>query len=257
MNTVELVTMTAGVGPEFEGRSIDDIIVGEARVSTDKSGVKLFQSPHKLLRHMILNQHWSPFGMADIGFKITTSRAIGRELLRHFSISPQEFSQRYSSPNIHFDSIELRMQAKEGSRQSSSEVAPEWFHEMAKDCMRQTKELYDTFIENGVSRESARFILPEHTTSVLYMKGSVRSWITFLNSRLHKPTAQKEITLIAEQIRDCLIRLAPITCDALFKFEYADVIPILDQVVLNKYGFRDLIIEEHKKAKRITKSNEQ
>lgn len=234
---VQLVTKTTGIG-NFEGRSIDEIIVGQARVSTSKSGEKLFQSPENLIRHLLINSHWSPFEMCSLGFEIETSRAISLELVRHKSFSFQQYSQRYSETNER-EPIELRHQSKI-NRQSSTEPIE---NSEALDYLVD-RELYSVFstyqilLENGVAREVARFVLPESTKTKIYMNGSIRSWITFLNVRLHN-TAQKEIRLLAEEVRDCLIKELPIISKALYNFENAYKIHILDRLVLEKYGVYD------------------
>lgn len=227
---VKLKTKTIWV-EDKENVTIDEILVAQARVSSNKTGNELFDKPEKLIRYMILGGHWSPFDMANFGVEITTSRAIGREILRHWSIHPQEFSQRYSSV-VETEAIELRLQAS-GNRQSSSSVTHE-YDELIEENISGTLKLYEYLVENGVAKETARFILPETTSTKLYLNGTVRSWITFLNARLHK-TAQKEIRDIAEEIKDIFIDLLPITSKALYNFENAYEVPILDQLIINKY----------------------
>ena len=246
---VELIAKTQGLG-RFENQSIDNIIVGQARVSTSRELNDLFDEPHKLLNHCILNQHWSIFDLANLGFYIETSRAMGREFLRHWTIHPTEFSQRYSS-NISMEGIELRVQSK-NNRQSSTEafnptlqiLDEEWEANKAVDfCIENVEMLYKELLEKNVAKETARFILPETTSTQMYFNGTIRNWITFLNARLHQ-TAQKEIRMIAEQIRDIFIQECPIISKSLFDFENAYNIHILERVVLEKYKVYQTVINK-------------
>lgn len=231
---VELVAFTGGAhGTEFEGRSIDEIIVGMARVSTSKENNELFADPHKLLRHCLLEQHWSIFDECNLTFKIETNRAMGRELLRH-QLKPQEFSQRYSAVT-EFEEIELREQSK-NNRQSSTELMDDHeLDDLVKNHLKNTEILYKHLLSQGVARECARGILPEAAKTTLYLNGTVRVWLSVLNQRLHK-TAQKEIRLIAEAIRDEFIKKCPIISKMMFNFEEAYDIHLFERIVLEKYG---------------------
>jgi thymidylate synthase (FAD) len=244
---VRLLTKTEGVeGTEYYQKSLDSISVGKARASSSREVNELFDEPHKLIRHCILNQHWSIFSQCHLSFEVTTSRAIGRELLRHFSINFQELSQRYMQVS-QYEPIELRLQSK-SNRQSSTEVYTSeeeikdqcTANELVSISIQETFDDYSALINAGIAKESARFILPECTTTVLHMEGSIRSWITLLNARLHQ-TAQKEVRLIAEQIRDVFITQCPIIAAALYNFEDAYDIHILERIVLEKYGVYSLI----------------
>ena len=244
---VELITKTTGVqGGLYENRSIDELIVGQARVSTSRSDLELFDTPEKLIRHCIINQHWSIFELANLGFRIETSRAIGREILRHGGqIGLTEFSQRYAEV-LEMEPVELRKQAQ-SNRQSSSEVFDPMFDDKYKasdyigDHLDDGIDLYNNLLEKGVARESARMILPETTKTVIYLNARIREVITFLNARLHK-TAQKEIREIAEQIRDIFIEQCPIIANSLFNFEEAYDHHIIDQLVLEKYKVRQKLL---------------
>lgn len=228
---VRLIGKTTGL-LEYEGKSIDEIITGIARVSSGRDTNDLFTDADKLLRHCIVNGHWSIFEMANLTFEIKTSRAIGREWLRHSSLKPQEFSQRYQV-NSSFEPIELRKQSK-SNRQSSEDILTD-FDDLVSEHIIKSESLYIELLKNNVAKETARFILPETTSTTLIFNGSIRSWITTLNQRLHK-TAQKEARLIAEAIRDILIQEVPVICKALNNFENAYEVHIMDWLVLNKYG---------------------
>jgi thymidylate synthase (FAD) len=234
---VELISKTEGSGV-FSGKSLDELIVGQARVSTSREVNELFDEPHKLLRHCILNGHWSIFTLANLGFKIETSRAMGRELLRHgIQTGLTEFSQRYSG-DIEFEDVEIRQQAK-SNRQSSTEVMTEFSQ---ADVQQQFGVAYENLIRNGAARECARMFLPEATKTTIYMNFRLRELITFLNVRLHH-TAQKEIRLIAEEVKKIFLKECPIISECLFNFEDADKMHVLEQVVLEKYGVRENILD--------------
>lgn len=246
---VRLITKTIGVdGTEYHNRSIDDIILGQARVSSGRDADTLFDEPYKLIRHCVHNAHWSIFELANLGFEIKTSRAIGRELLRHGKlIGLTEFSQRYSS-NIEFEDVELRKQSV-SNRQSSSEqfdpILTSWgknrpASDVVKGNINQIENLYTDMIGEGVAKETARFILPETTTTTIYMNGRIREWITFLNARLHK-TAQKEIRELAEVIKIIFMEQCPLISKALYNFDNAENVHILDRIVLEKYKVYNLI----------------
>lgn len=249
---VELITKTTGIQDSlFNNKSIDEIIVGQARVSTSRTDQELFDTPEKLIRHCILNQHWSIFELANLGFKIETSRAIGREILRHGThIGLTEFSQRYAEV-LEMEPVELRKQAQ-SNRQSSTDVFDPL---IGKNNMRAsgslnyylegTEILYKQLLEAGVARESARMILPETTKTTIYLNARIREIITFLNARLHK-TAQKEIREVAELIRDIFIEQCPIIANALFNFEEAYEHHIIDQLVLEKYKVRKTLVIDGK-----------
>ncbi|AND75572.1 FAD-dependent thymidylate synthase [Nostoc phage N1] len=244
---VRLIAHTTGAeNTEYHGKTLDEIIVGIARLSSGKEALERFKEPHKLIRHCIINGHWSIFDQVNLTFEIETSRAIGRQLIRHHSIHPQEFSQRYAEVQT-FQDIELRKQSK-NNRQSSTEVFdPEMTKgiyknasDMISDLLDYINDCYKDLLDLNVSRETARLISPECATTHLIMNGTMRSWITLLNVRLHK-TTQKEFRLIAEAIRNVLINKSMTVSKALYNFDNAYEIPILDRVILEKYKVYDKI----------------
>lgn len=157
---------------------------------------------------------------------------MGRELLRHWSLKPQEFSQRYAEVGA-FEEIELRNQAKT-NRQSSTDVNHE-FDAMVDEHLHKVEELYSRLLKNGIAKETARLILPETSQTKIIFNGTLRDWITTLNLRLHK-TAQKEVRDIANKIKNVFINECPVIATALYNFEDAYDVHILDRVVLEKYG---------------------
>jgi thymidylate synthase (FAD) len=247
-----LITKTAGVA-EYENKSIDEMVVGIARLSSSRDVNDLFNEPHKLLRHCLREGHWSVFAMVNLGIEIETSRAIGRELLRHWSLQPQELSQRYKA--VHeYEPIELRQQCT-NNRQSSTDIIDPYIFLSDSDMhtdetgrasnkieqhIEQTFRLYNELLNNRVAKECARMILPEATTTKIIFNGKLRDWITTLNKRLYK-TAQKECREVAEAVRDILIQECPIVSKMLWNFEDAYDIEILERVVLDRWGVYDQI----------------
>jgi thymidylate synthase (FAD) len=201
MSKVQLVTKTTGVG-KYEELNSEEIISAIARHGIIK------EDNGKLVKYLMSNAHWSPLDMINFTFEIETSRAIGRQILRHASIKFQEHSQRYSDKVV-FESIELRKEDKV-NRQSSTEIFNPlvWTADKQRECeaneavlevLNQIEDLYKNLINAGVAKECARMILPECTQSTLSANGTLRSWLSFLNVRLDHH-AQKECQEIAEQI---------------------------------------------------------
>jgi thymidylate synthase (FAD) len=238
---VRLIASTCGAhDSEYANRSIDEILVGIARISSGRDTEHLFDEPHKLLRHCLLNGHWSVFQMANLVFEITTSRAIGRELLRHWSIRPQELSQRYLEI-ASIEPVELRQQSTT-NRQSSEQVLNEpELQQLVNTTLNHSVCVYKQLLQAGVAKECARMVLPEAASTKLIMNGTVREWITTLNQRLHK-TAQKEMREVAAAIAEQLKQQCPIISRMLFDFEHADEIHLLDQLTLAKYGLREQVL---------------
>lgn len=190
----------------------------------------------KLIKFLIKNQHWSPFEHSFMTVEIKTSRAIATQILRHRSFSFQEFSQRYSEVT-EFEPIELRKQATK-NRQSSLETinptfltgfftyAPEdteyknmipavkTANEVINDLLVQIKTTYNKLLELGVAKEVARMILPLTTQTTLYMSGSIRSWIHYIQLR-DTDHVQKEHRMITQQIRGIFNEYLPTVAIAL------------------------------------------
>jgi thymidylate synthase (FAD) len=195
-------------------------IVRIARVSSTRKDKN--EVPEGLINYLIKNKHWSPFEHAYMTVEIVTSKAIGIQLLRHRSFTFQEFSQRYAAVEA-LEPFELRKQAVK-NRQSSEEVfdpevfieqgvypkASEVIQNLMDDCLR----VYNSLLEVGVAKECARFVLPMCTQTTIYMTGSVRSWIHFLQLR-DDEHAQKEIQLIAKEIKKIFVKELPIIAKAL------------------------------------------
>jgi len=207
---VQLISTTQDIAGTM---STEELIVSIARIS-NPSNQGNHQTAPRLIKYMIDHKHWSPFEMVDITFEITTSRAIAAQLLRHRSFSFQEFSQRYAEVQG-MEPIEFRQQA-EKNRQSSEEIHINGYRYNVDiyEPMELLFGLYKEMVENGVSKETARMILPLATTTRLYMKGSVRSWIHYLQIRTG-PDTQKEHREIAEAIKVLFNKYFPKTAEAL------------------------------------------
>ena len=174
-----------------------------------------------LLAYMMRNNHVSPFVMATACVEINTTRDIGRQVLRHRSFSFQELSQRYSSVDVLPDAPlrECRMQDPVNRQSSLACDNPDtqaWW-KWAQECtVDEAKARYETALEMGIAKEQARALLPEGLTmSRMYMSGTFRSWIHYLQSRLHKST-QDEHQVIAQQVLEVLRSVAPVTMEAFF-----------------------------------------
>ena len=202
----------------------EDHIVEVARVSSSRKDKK--SKPEGLLSYLVRHKHWSPFEHSYATFEIETSKAIGIQLIRHRSFSFQEFSQRYQDVNrleSIFEPIELRAQC-EDNRQSSTEVIDPKFDIMgvvsypASEAIEQhlklCQDLYNKLLDAGVAREQARMVLPLATKTKIHMTGSIRSWIHFLELR-DDGHAQKEIQLVAQEIKKHFINQFPIISKAL------------------------------------------
>ena len=204
----------------------EDHIVEVARISSSRKNKK--DKPEGLLRYLVQHKHWSPFEHGHATFEIETSKAIGIQLIRHRSFAFQEFSQRYQDVNHMgniFEPIELRAQC-EDNRQSSTEVINPQIpveggvlpaNDMVGNFLSHSHKLYNQLLEAGVAREQARMVLPLATTTKIHMTGSIRSWIHFLELR-DDGHAQKEIQLVAQEIKRIFIREFPIISKGL-KYE--------------------------------------
>ena len=178
------------------GNSILDLISYCARVS-NPSNQSNTETSEKLIRYLIKHKHWSPFEMASVCLEITTTRDIARQILRHRSFSFQEFSQRYADPteDLEFVMREARLQDNK-NRQNSIEIDNANIQENWKMrqsmVMQEVLESYNWAITNGIAKEQARAVLPEgNIESRLYMNGTIRSWIHYIELR-SGPETQKE-----------------------------------------------------------------
>jgi thymidylate synthase (FAD) len=169
-----------------------------------------------LLKYCIRNQHWSVFETASITMEISTSRAIAAQILRHRSFTFQEFSQRYASPSD-FEVYEARRQDTKNRQNSTDDLSAEdkeWFITEQKLNWDYCKSAYDAAIARGIAKECARFLLPMSVSTKLYMTGSVRSWIHYIELRTKQGT-QLEHKLIADECKKIFGELLPTIAQAL------------------------------------------
>jgi thymidylate synthase (FAD) len=192
-------------------KSMIESIAYCARVS-NPSNQNNTETNEKLLRYLIKHKHWSPFEMASACLEIDTTRDIARQILRHRSFSFQEFSQRYANPDQEFDEMFQKRERREQdpvNRQNSIAVPDddrEWYRIQGRVEWMVNRE-YRRAIKMGIAKEQARALLPEGLTkSRMYMNGTIRSWIHFIDLRSGNGT-QKEHMQIA---RECAKALEPV-----------------------------------------------
>ena len=205
---------------EFAGMGIEDaqeLIAYCARVSNPSNQLNT-ESSAKLISYLIKHQHWSPLEMVSACVEITTTRDIARQILRHRSFSFQEFSQRYADPtkDLNFVTREARLQ-DDKNRQNSVEVDDqllqnEWYRAQQRVIYAAKRE-YEWAIANGIAKEQARAVLPEGLIeSRLYMNGTLRSWVHFIELRSGNGT-QKEHREIAQMCAQVIAQVFPMSVD--------------------------------------------
>lgn len=200
---VKLIAVTVGAG-ELKGKTGQEVITYNARVSNPNNQLN-FSTAAGLLRYCIKQQHWSIFEQADLTVEINTTRAIAAQILRHRSFTFQEFSQRYADTNLLDKPVppDLRRQDLK-NRQNSIDDFGDYkklgLQGRIQEHFEQAQNLYDNLVSQGVAKECARFVLPLATPTRIYMKGSVRSWIHYIQLRTTEGT-QKEHRDVAEAIR--------------------------------------------------------
>ena len=180
-----------------------------ARVSNPANQLNT-ETSEKLIRYLIKHNHWSPLEMVSACLEIETTRDIARQILRHRSFSFQEFSQRYAVADLGFEFKETRLQDVKNRQNSLAVDDPEldqWWQSQQGFVSTHINMIYNKAIELGIAKEQARAILPEGiTTSRLYMQGTLRSWLHYIEQR-SGPETQKEHRLVAQA---CAAALEPI-----------------------------------------------
>ena len=220
--SVKLIGVTS---PYAGHNSAEDMIVYMARVS-NPANQSMTRGDEKLIRYLIKNQHWSPFEMVNVVMEINTTRDIARQILRHRSFAFQEFSQRYAEVDFgvageNWVEREARLQDTK-NRQNSVELdmndeaqkllAFEW-ERAQKRVLFSVKQEYSWAIKNGIAKEQARAVLPEGlTVSRMYMNGTLRSWIHYIELRASNGT-QKEHMDIARACAQAITAIFPMTAD--------------------------------------------
>jgi len=194
-------------------KSLQDLIAYAARVS-NPANQNNEATAEKLIRYLAKHKHWSPFEMVSACLEITTTRDIARQILRHRSFSFQEFSQRYADPteDLEFELREARLQDdknRQNSIQTNNEDLKRAWIMKQEQLIHEAKIAYKWAIDNGIAKEQARAILPEgNTVSRLYMNGTLRSWIHYIELRSANGT-QKEHMDIAKECAFALISVFP------------------------------------------------
>ena len=201
---------------EFQEMGIgnaQDLIAFCARVSNPSNQLNA-ETSEKLIKYLINHSHWSPLEMVTACLEIETTRDIARQILRHRSFSFQEFSQRYADPTKDLDFVirETRLQDKKNRQNSikseNKDLNIEW-EKRQKQVINSAIENYKWAVENGIAKEQARAVLPEgNTISRLYMNGTLRSWIHYIQLRASHGT-QKEHTEIAKACAEVISKIFP------------------------------------------------
>ena len=198
----------------FGVNEIQDLVAYCARVS-NPNNQNNSETSAKLIKYLIKHKHWSPLEMVSACLEIETTRDIARQILRHRSFSFQEFSQRYADPtkDLKFTTREARLQ-DEKNRQNSIEVSDqklqdEW-NTLQDMLIEDARQAYQWAIAKGIAKEQARAVLPEGLTmSRMYMNGTLRSWVHYIDLRTANGT-QKEHMIIAEECAVAIAKIFPL-----------------------------------------------
>ena len=208
-SSVSIISYTNG-----EKANLQELLAYTARVSNPDNQDNA-ETADKLLKYLIKHKHWSPFEMVNICLEIKTTRDIARQILRHRSFSFQEFSQRYAVAQD-FTLREARMQDNK-NRQNSIENADmdlqKTWERKQQGVIDEAKLAYQWALDKGIAKEQARAVLPEgNTMSTLYVNGTLRSWIHYIELRKDAST-QKEHRVVAEKCLEQIVRIVPLLQD--------------------------------------------
>lgn len=201
-NDVELVSCTPGA---------EEVIAYCARVSNPSNQLN-FDTSEKLIGYLIKHKHWSPFEMASITMQIKTSRAIAPQILRHRSFTFQEFSQRYAAVDQSGLVLTAARRQDNKNRQNSVDdlsqnIKDEWETRQLNNW-KSSFEHYKWALDNGIAKECARAILPLGTSTTMYMSGTIRSWIHYIDLRSSNGTQREHID-IAEKCKEIIKKELP------------------------------------------------
>jgi len=224
------VTLVSSSTPSAELQSqgivnCQELVAYCARVSNPANQTNT-ETSEKLIRYLIKHAHWSPLEMVSACLEIETTRDIARQILRHRSFSFQEFSQRYAVADLGFEYREARLQDVK-NRQNSIEILQTdgdhgaeivaWWDAKQKFVTQVVEDIYGEAIQRGIAKEQARAVLPEGiTTSRLYMQGTIRSWLHYIELR-SGPETQKEHRQIAKACAVALETIFPMVSEFLVK----------------------------------------
>jgi thymidylate synthase (FAD) len=211
MSDVKLVWVTPNA---------EEMIVKMARVSAPSNQTNMDTAP-RLLKYLIKHKHWSPYEMANLCVEIETTRGISAQILRHRSFSFQEFSQRYADVSELGSSVipHLRRQDIKNRQNSIDDLSPDLiasYYRRIGNLFEDAEHLYREMVSNGVAKECARAVLPIATKTRMYMNGTLRSWIHYLQLRESNET-QLEHREIALAIKDIFCKEFPIIGEAAFE----------------------------------------
>ena len=216
--SVKLIATTTGAG-ELAGKNPQDVISFVARVSNPHNQEN-FRTATGLLKYCIKHAHWSIFETASMTLEINTTRGIAAQILRHRSFTFQEFSQRYADTKLLDQQIgvpDLRRQDEKNRQNSVSDLPPGIVADYTRkieDHFKSSMYLYNNLLDSGVAKECARFVLPIAAPTRIYMTGSCRSWIHYINLRTAHGT-QKEHMEVAELCRGHFTKVFPDVASAL------------------------------------------
>lgn len=211
---VKLISYSQTPAPlDVEGNNLQELIAYCARVS-NPSNQSNTTTTTKLLNYLAKHKHWSPFEMVSACMEIETTRDIARQMLRHRSFSFQEFSQRYANPvvDLEFETREARLQDITNRQNSVPTENVELHHawtEKQQAVIDAATQAYNWAIENGIAKEQARCVLPEgNTVSRMYMNGTLRSWMHYIDLRGSNGT-QLEHMQIAHEVAKVIAEVFP------------------------------------------------
>ena len=218
MSQVKLISTTVGAG-ELQGKDAQEVISYVARVSNPNNQLN-FETSSGLLRYCINHQHWSIFEHASMTLEINTTRGLAAQILRHRSFTFQEFSQRYADTQLLEDEIplpDIRRQYTKNRQNSIDDIEEskvDYYHTLIRNHYDESLCLYNELLRDGVAKECARFVLPLSVPTRIYMTGSCRSWIHYIQLRSSNGT-QKEHMEIAENCREVFGQVFPDVAKAL------------------------------------------
>jgi len=218
MSQVKLIAITQGAGELIE-QNAQEVISYIARVSNPNNQLN-FDTSAGLLRYCIKHHHWSPFEHAYMTLEINTTRGIAAQILRHRSFTYQEFSQRYADTNLLSDRPEVPDLRRQDTKNRQNSIDD--FGDYVKlglqgeisEYFKQGQDLYNRLLDKGVAKECARFVLPLATPTRIYMTGSARSWVHYIDLRSANGT-QKEHMDIAENCKVVFREQFPTLAEAL------------------------------------------
>jgi thymidylate synthase (FAD) len=200
MSNVKIISYSKAPD-NIELDNVEDLIAFCARVSNPSNQMNK-ETNSKLIKYLIKHKHWSPLEMVSACLEIHTTRDIAHQIVRHRSFAFQEFSQRYANPNEQAEMFELRDARLQDTKNRQNSIATEnvelihsWI-EKQQQVIDKAKEVYDWAIENDIAKEQARVVLPEGLTkTTLYMNGSLRSWVHYIELRGANGTQQEHMDI--------------------------------------------------------------